>query len=415
MSILDLSAILLTLSAVFGWLNRKFVLLPHAIGMLVMGMTASLVLVASDAIVPDRRASAALGRVLGQIDFSAVVMDGMLAFLIFAGALHVDVSRLRSHAVPVMVLAVVGTLISTAIVGYGFWGAALLLHHPIPLIWALTFGALISPTDPVAVMSMLKTVSIPSQLEVQLQGESLFNDGVGIVIFTVLLRYATGAPAAETTPSAIGQLLLVEAGGGLMLGTTAGYLAYRAMRAIDDYPIEVLITLALVTATYAVAEAIGVSGPLAIVAAGLIIGDRGPRFAMSDTTKTYVFALWTLVDEVLNSVLFLLIGLEVLLVAFDRSDVAMAFLAVPLVLAARAIALALPVAIFVRSGQFPAANVPFLTWAGCRGGISVALALAIPDSPSKSVILVATYAVVLFSILVQGVSLGWVARRTVSA
>ena len=413
MSILELSAILLTLSAVFGWLNRKFVLLPHAIGLLVMGVMASLVLVASDAIVPGHRASAGLGRVLGQIDFSAVVMDGMLAFLIFAGALHVDVSKLRSHAVPVVVLAVVGTLISTAIVGYGFWGAGLLLGRPVPLIWALVFGALISPTDPVAVMSTLKTVSIPAKLEVQLQGESLFNDGVGIVIFTVLLRYATGAPAAETTPSAIGELLLLEAGGGLLLGTAAGYFAYRAMRAIDDYPVEVLITLALVTATYAVAEAIHVSGPLAIVAAGLIIGDRGPRFAMSDTTKTYVFALWTLVDEVLNSVLFLLIGLEVLLVAFDRGNVAMAVLAVPLVIAARAMALAVPVAVFVRSGEFSATNVPFLTWAGVRGGISVALALAVPDSPSKSVILVATYAVVLFSIVVQGSTLGWLARRTV--
>ena len=413
MSILDLSAILLTLSAVFGWLNRKMALLPHAIGLLVMGVAASLVLVALDAVVPGHRASAALGGVLGQIDFNAVVMDGMLGFLIFAGALHVDVGKLRSHAVPVLVLAVLGTVISTAVVGCGFWGAARLLGHPVPLTWALVFGALISPTDPVAVMSTLKTVNIPAKLEVQLQGESLFNDGVGIVIFTVLLRYATGAPAAETTPSAIGELLLLEAGGGLLLGTAAGYLAYRAMRAIDDYPVEVLITLALVTATYAVAEAIHVSGPLAIVAAGLLMGDRGPRFAMSETTRNYVFALWTLIDEVLNSVLFLLIGLEVLLVAFDRGNVALALVAVPLVIAARGLALALPVAIFARIGQFSARNVPFLTWAGVRGGISVALALAVPDGPSKSAILVATYAVVLFSIVVQGATLGWVARRTV--
>ena len=185
------------------------------------------------------------------------------------------------------------------------------------------------------------------------------------------------------------------------------------MRAIDDYPVEVLITLALVAATYAVAEAIHVSGPLAIVAAGLLMGDRGPRFAMSDTTKRYVFALWTLVDEVLISVLFLLIGLEVLLVAFDRGNVTLALVAVPLVVAARGLALALPVALFVRSGQFSARNVPFLTWASVRGGISVALALAVPDGQSKSAILVATYAVVLFSIVVQGATLGWVARRTV--
>ena len=200
MSILDLSAILLTLSAVFGWLNRKLALLPHAIGLLVMGVAASLVLVALDAVVPGHRATAALGEVLGHIDFNAVVMDGMLGFLIFAGALHVDVGKLRSHAVPVLVLAVLGTAISTAIVGCGFWGAARLLGHPVPLSWALVFGALISPTDPVAVMSTLKTVNIPAKLEVQLQGESLFNDGVGIVIFTVLLRYATGPPRPRRRP-----------------------------------------------------------------------------------------------------------------------------------------------------------------------------------------------------------------------
>ncbi len=342
MSVLQLCAILLTLSAVFGWLNRKFVLLPHAIGLLVMGVVASLVLVALDIVLPEHRASVTLGKILGQVDFSAVVMDGMLAFLIFAGALHVDVGKMRSHALPVLVLAIMGTVISTAIVGCGFWMIARLTAHPVPLVWALVFGALISPTDPVAVMSTLKTVSIPAKLEVQLQGESLFNDGVGIVIFTVLLRYATGAPAAETTPLAIGELLLLEAGGGLLLGIVSGYVAYRAMRAIDDYPVEVLITLALVTATYATAEVIHVSGPLAMVAAGLLIGDRGPRYAMSDTTQKYVFALWTLIDEVLNSILFLLIGLEVLLVTFDRSNIVLALMAIPLVMAARGIALSVP-------------------------------------------------------------------------
>ena len=413
MSILDLCAILLTLSAVFGWVNRKFVLLPHAIGLLVMGVVASLVLVGLDVVLPSHRASATLGKVLGQVNFSAVVMDGMLAFLIFAGALHVDVGKLRSHAVPVLVLAILGTVISTGIVGCGFWTIAAFCNHPIPLVWALVFGALISPTDPVAVMSTLKSVNLPGKLEVQLQGESLFNDGVGIVVFTVLLRFATGAPAAETTPLAIGELLLLEAGGGLLLGLVSGYVAYRALRAIDDYPVEVLVTLALVTATYATAEAIHVSGPLAMVAAGLLIGDRGPRYAMSDTTQKYMFALWNLIDEVLNSVLFLLIGLEVLLIDFDRSNIAVALLAVPLVIAARGAALAVPPVVFAWSRHFSARNIPFLTWAGVRGGISVALALAVPDSPAKPAILVSTYAVVLFSIVVQGATLGWVAKRTI--
>ncbi len=329
-----------------------------------------------------------LGKILGQVDFSAVVMDGMLAFLIFAGALHVDVGKMRSHAFPVLVLAIMGTVISTVIVGYGFWMIARLMDHPVPLIWALVFGALISPTDPVAVMSTLKTVSIPAKLEVQLQGESLFNDGVGIVIFTVLLRYATGAPAAETTPLAIGELLLLEAGGGLLLGIVSGYVAYRAMRAIDDYPVEVLITLALVTATYATAEVIHVSGPLAMVAAGLLIGDRGPRYAMSDTTQKYVFALWTLIDEVLNSILFLLIGLEVLLVDLRPQQ----HRAGSLGRAARDSgawhrSFAPPVAVPLERPVL-GRNIPFLTWAGVRGGISVALALAVPDNPAKSAILV---------------------------
>ena len=410
-SILDQAAILLTLSALFGWLNHKYIPLPHSIGLLVMSVVVSIILVGADLAFPRQHLFDTLTTALSQLDFASVVMNGMLGFLLFAGALHVDLDKLRSRAVQVAILALFGTLISTGVVGAGFYFIARLLGHPMTLPWALVFGALISPTDPVAVLSTLKTVNVPADLEVEMQGESLFNDGVGIVLFTVLLRFATGS--ADTGPAAISELLLLEAGGGVVLGLVTGYIAYQGMRLIDDYPVEVLITLALVTGTYALAQKIHVSGPLSVVAAGLLIGDRGPRFAMSERTQTYVFALWTLIDEILNSVLFLLIGLEVVILRFEPWALFAAGLAIPLVLAARLFAVALPPILFGWSKLMSVGNVPFLTWAGVRGGISVALALSVPDSPAKSAILAATYAVVLFSIIVQGSTLGFVAKKTI--
>lgn len=413
LSLLDLTAILLTLSAVFGWLNHKFVPLPHTIGLLLMSVMTSLVLVIIDVILPEKHLFEPLTRALLQIDFTAVVMDGMLAFLLFAGALNVDLSKLRSRAVPVALLATLGTVVSTAVVGAGMWWAAGLLQLPISFAWALVFGALISPTDPVAVLSTLRNVKVPPALEVEMQGESLFNDGVGIVLFTILLRFALNDSGAQTTPTAIIQLLLLEGGGGLLLGLITGYVAYRAMKLIDDYAIEVLISLALVTATYAIAQNIHVSGPLSMVAAGLLIGDRGPRDAMSDKTQQYVFALWTLIDEILNSVLFLLIGLEVLILQFEPRALLLAFVTIPIVLVARFLAVSAPPVLFAWTKLMSLSNIPFLTWAGVRGGISVALALSIPNSPAKPAILAATYAIVLFSILVQGSTLKYVARHTI--
>ena len=412
LSLLDLAAILLTLSALFGWLNHKYVPLPHSIGLLAMSLVVSLILVGIDIAIPDKHLFDSLTSALLQIDFASVVMNGMLGFLLFAGALHVDLGRLRDRAIPVALLAFFGTLISTAIVGGGFYLLAILIGHPMSLAWALVFGALISPTDPVAVLSTLKNVAVPANLEVEMQGESLFNDGVGIVLFTILLRFAAGS--GDTGAMAISELLLLEAGGGILLGLVTGYIAYQAMRLIDDYPVEVLITLALVTGTYAMAQKLHVSGPLSVVAAGLLIGDRGPRYAMSQRTQTYVFGLWTLIDEILNSVLFLLIGLEVLVLRFEPWAVLAAAAAIPIVLAARLFAVALPPLVFAWSNTLMSAhNIPFMTWAGIRGGISVALVLSIPDSDAKPFILAATYAVVLFSVIVQGSTLGMVAKRTI--
>ena len=411
-SLLELAAILLTLSALFGWLNNKFIPLPHTIGLLVMSVVVSLIMVGIDVAVPDKHLFDALTSALLQIDFTSVVMNGMLAFLLFAGALHLDLSKLRSRAVPVAILAFFGTVISTAVVGAGLYFFALLIGHPMPLPWALVFGALISPTDPVAVLSTLKNVKVPADLEIEMQGESLFNDGVGIVLFTILVRFAAGT-GEDTSALAISELLLIEAGGGVLLGLLTGYLAYQAMRLIDDYPVEVLITLALATGTYVLAQRLHVSGPLSVVAAGLLIGDRGPRYAMSERTQNYVFSLWTLIDEILNSVLFLLIGLEVLVLRFKPWVLVAAAAAIPIVLAARLFAVALPPLVFAWSKLMSVHNVPFMTWAGVRGGISVALALSIPENEAKPAILAATYAVVLFSIIVQGSTLGLVARKTI--
>ncbi|RZL41596.1 MAG: sodium:proton antiporter [Variovorax sp.] len=408
----DLLALLLTLSALFGWLNSRFIRMPHSIGLLVMGLVSSLLLVLLELAYPEEQLYNDLAQALRQIDFTAVVMNGMLAFLLFAGSINVNLAALRDRAWPVASLAVVGTLLSTGIVGGGFWAVAQLAGQPIPILWALVFGALISPTDPVAVLSVLKNVAVPESLKVEMEGEALFNDGVGIVLFTLLVGFATGAGGDHAGVGAVLGHLAQEAGGGLALGLITGYLAYRAMRSIDDFAVEVLITLALVAGTYALAQWLGASGPLSMVAAGLLIGDRAPRDAMSDRTQGYVTALWTLVDEVLNSLLFLLIGLEVLVLRFQSSVLALALAAIPVVLLARLIAVSAPLLAFPWSNRLSIRNVPFLTWAGVRGGISVALVLSLPESPFKAALLAATYAVVLFTIVLQGSTLGLVAKYT---
>ncbi|MEP7140606.1 MAG: sodium:proton antiporter [Caldimonas sp.] len=412
LSFFDLIAVLLSLSALFGWINHRFIHLPNSVGLLVMGLVASLAVAGIGVVMPGSPIVQALTGALRQIDFTAVVFNGMLAFLLFAGALSLDMSALRDRAAPVVLLAVVGTVLSTAIVGVAFWLAARALGQPLSLPWALVFGALISPTDPVAVLAMLKGVKLPKEIEVELQGEALFNDGVGVVLFVLLLGYASGS--GDTPPSVgdVAMTVLHEVGGGLLLGVVAGYAAYRAMRAIDDFPVETLITLALVSGLYALAQRLGASGPLAVVAAGLLVGHRAPQDAMTDTTQRYVTTLWTLIDEILNSVLFLLIGLEVLVLSFAPGTLVIALAAVPIVLLARLVAVAAPLVAFPWSQRLSVRNVPFLTWAGVRGGISVALALALPDDAAKPVILAATYAVVLFTLIVQGSTVGLVARRT---
>ncbi len=315
----EIISILLVLTAAFGWINHRFIKLPHTIGLLVMGLGASLVLVGTNYALPGALLFNDLEGIVRQIDFQATVLNGMLAFLLFAGAMHVNLSVLWLRAWPVISMATIGTIISTFVVGVGFWIIARALQVPIPFAWTLVFGALISPTDPVAVLSTLKLVRVPQTLEIDMAGESLFNDGVGVVIFTVLLAAAVGADGAGLDALHIGRLVFVEALGGAALGLAMGYIAYRAMRAIDDYPVEVLISLALVTGTYTLAAKLHFSGPIAVVVAGLLIGTHAPRDALSDETQRHLFGFWALIDEILNSVLFLLIGLEVLVLRLDLS------------------------------------------------------------------------------------------------
>lgn len=412
LSISDIIAVLLTLCAVFGWLNHKFLRLPRSIGLLAISVGSTLLLVAADMFVPGRTLYAPLEDLLRQIDFTQVVLDGMLAFLLFAGALQVDLGRLRARWMPVAVLAFVGTTLSALIIGFGFEGIALQLGAPLGLVWALLFGAIISPTDPVAVLGALANVRVPPSLEVEMQGESLLNDGIGIVLFVLVLRFATGH-AEEVGAGALLHLIVVYACGGAALGIVTGFIAYRLIRSIDDYPVEIMISLALVTGTYALAQTLQISGPLAMVSAGLLLGERGPRDAMSERTQRYLFGLWSVIDEILNSVLFLLIGLEVLVLRFEGTTLVLAALAPFLVLFARLVSLCAPLVMLPFSQAFSVKRLPVLTWGRVRGGISVALALSIPDVPQKPIILAATYCVVVFSVLVQASTLPIVARATI--
>jgi CPA1 family monovalent cation:H+ antiporter len=412
LSLFDLFALLVLLTAVFGWLNQVVFRLPSNIGLLLMGVAAALIVLLVDFVIPGISLIADIGNVLGQSDFYEAVMHGMLAFLLFAGALHVNWPRLKRRMVPVAVMATLGVVISTFVVGFGFWGLARLFGLDLPLAWALVFGALISPTDPVAVLSLLKSVRVPELLETEMSGESLLNDGVGVVLFTILLAVAATGNNHVSIPGAVG-LFLLEAFGGGVLGLITVYLAYRAMRRIDDYVVEVFITLALVTATYTLAERLHISGPIAVVAAGLLIGERGPTDAMSESTQRHLFGFWTLIDELLNSVLFLLIGLELIVVGVNLSFGWLAIGAIPLVLLARALSIGLPIYALSYAIRFIKGTIPVLIWGGVRGGISIALALSLPYVDQRPIILAATYAVVLFTVIVQGLTLKRVIRRTV--
>jgi CPA1 family monovalent cation:H+ antiporter len=413
MTLFDIAAILLCLSAVFGYINHRYLRLPPTIGLMVIAMASSLSVVVVDLIVPALQVGPRVSEALAQIDFHKALMHGMLSFLLFAGALHVDFSALASRKWAISLMATGGVLMSTFIVGASMWYVLQLFGIAIPFMWALVFGALISPTDPVAVLGILKTIKVPKRLEAIIAGESLFNDGVGVVVFTIVLALALGGEQATLGLAGVVGLFVSEALGGAVLGMVVGYLAYRALRTIDEYILEVVISLALVMVTYAIALRAHLSGPIAVVVAGLFIGNHGVRFAMSEKTRERLFDFWELIDEILNSVLFLLIGLEVLLLRFDTGYLAAALLAIPIALAARLISVSIPILLLSRRDKFTQGAVPVLVWGGLRGGISVALAFSLPENEIKPLILAVTYSVVVFSIVVQGLTVKAVVAKMV--
>ena len=413
-SAFELIAILLTLSALFGYLNHRILHLPHTIGLLVIALAVSLAILGIDAIAPALGLKATAARMIGRIDFTRTLMEGVLSFLLFAGALHVDVSAMLDRKWAIGIMASFGVLLTTGLVGGGIYLVFLGLGVDVPLLACFVFGALIAPTDPVAVLSILKTVRVPPSLEAKIAGESLFNDGVGIVVFTIAVAIAFGG-SGPVTPGSVALLFLTEAVGGALLGLLTGWLVFFVMRSIDEYTLEIMLSLALVTGTYVIASRLHLSGPIAVVVAGLLIGNRGTRLAMSETTRTHLLNFWELIDEILNSLLFLLIGFEVLAISFQASYLLAGAIAIPLALAARLISVALPMAVLSLRKSFTKGAVWVLTWGGLKGGISVALALSLPASPVREALLTACYAVVIFSVIVQGVTIGPLIKRVVGA
>lgn len=407
MTLLQITSLLIVLAGGFGAINYLFLKLPSAIGILIVSLVASFVLLGLDWILPGLEIASTVRGLVLSIDFSEALLEGMLGLLLFAGALHVKLSDLRREWVIVALMATLGIALSTMIVGFAFsWLTGM------PLLMALVFGALISPTDPVAVLGVLREADLPKSLETKIAGESLFNDGVGYVVFLVLvgLAFPHGAHHGDASPLVgAAQLFVQEAVGGAVLGLTLGWLTFRVMRRIDDYSLEVLLTLGLAFGGYELAVWLHVSAPIMAVCAGLLIGDAG--HSMTEETRRYVDAFWKLIDEILNAVLFLLIGFEVFAIAFEGDLVLTGLASIVIALIARLAAVAVPIAILRPFRTFNAGVTPIMTWGGLKGGISVALALSLPEGEWKPMILTCTYIVVIFSIIVQGLTVARLANR----
>ena len=406
MKLFNILAILITLSAVFSYINHRFIRLPTTIGLMIIALLASLGLIALGHFGVGLEEDAQ--RLLANIDFDETLLHGMLSFLLFAGALHVNLSDLARQKWIIGFLATVGVIGSTFIIGYISRWVLGTLGIQLPLMYCLLFGALISPTDPIAVLGIIKKAGVPKSLETKITGESLFNDGVAVVIFLVLLKIATGPQ--EITPVSVAGLFLKEVVGGAVFGLLIGAIAYWMLKSIDNYQVEVLITLALVAGGFALADALHLSGPIAIVVAGILVGNHGRLLAMSAQVREHLDTFWELVDEVLNAVLFVLIGLEVLVLTYNRQWFIASILMILLILLARFVCVGVPVVVLKKIRTFSPHVIKILTWGGLRGGISVALALSLPPGQNREVILAITYAVVVFSIIVQGLTIGKLVR-----
>jgi CPA1 family monovalent cation:H+ antiporter len=426
MTLFETISILIVLAAIFSYLNHRFLRLPTTIGLLSMALVVSLLLLwlgrGSSQVYEFAQS------LLASIDFNRTLIHGMLGFLLFAGALSVNLDDLRRQMGIIALLSTGGVLLSTLIVGTTSW---ILLNRvldlPVSFSYCLLFGALISPTDPIAVLAILKPLGVPKTLETKIAGESLFNDGVGVVLFLAIagiigfggsdVHVATATGEAAFQAQDVARLFVVEAGGGGLLGFLLGFIAYRMLRSVDNYQVEILISLALVAGGYALCGRLHVSGPIAMVVAGLLIGNHGRLYAMSETTREHLDTFWELIDEILNAVLFLLIGLEVLVLTYTPNLFVASLLTIPVVLLARFAAVGSFLNLLRLRRSFTPHAVKLLTWGGLRGGISVALALSIPRVlaghavPEREILLSITYSVVIFSIIVQGLSMGPLTRR----
>jgi len=409
MTIFQIIAILVTLAATFSYLNYRLLKLPTTIGLMLISLTFSLILMSLDFFGFELQEKST--QILDNIDFSQTLMQGMLSFLLFAGALHVNLSNLIEHKWTIAILATIGVGISTFLIGALMYLGLSWIGLSLSPIYCFILGAIVSPTDPIAVLALLKQAGIPSSLKTKIVGESLFNDGVGVVIFLVL--YKMMASQQSFDPAHIGLLLFEEVIGGILLGLSLGGLTFWLLRTVNNYQLEILLTLSLVTGGYALASSLHVSGPLAIVAAGVLIGNHGRHLAMSESTRQHLDTFWELVDEILNAILFVLIGLEVLNLTVQSQYVFSALLAIPIVLVARFFSVGFPLTLLRLKKSFSPHVVKILTWGGLRGGISIALALSLPMGQKRDLILIITYAIVIFSILVQGLTIPYLLKKTI--
>ncbi len=405
MSLFDGIAVILTVTALFSYLNHRFIRLPTVIGVMLISLLLSLALIAAGEL-GFRGLATAAEELVGRMEFEKTLLHGMLSFLLFAGALHVDINDIRERAWTIASLATVGTLISTVAVAAATFFAARAVGMGLPFVYCLVFGALISPTDPIAVLGILKRSNISGPMRAVITGESLFNDGIGVVLFLVLAGVAS-SPAAGLVWGGAVKLFVVEALGGLVLGFLLGLVGFLMLRSVDDYQVEVLITLAIVTGGYALAVLLHTSGPIAVVVAGLFIGNHGRLLAMSERTRERLDMFWELVDEILNAVLFVLLGVEIFVIDVSPSYVALGLMVIPLLLLSRTLAVSVPLGVLRLAGvTMERGSLMLLVWGGLRGGISVALALSLVGSPYRTEILTITYVAVIFSVLVQGLTVG---------
>ncbi|AZA52837.1 cation:proton antiporter [Chryseobacterium sp. G0201] len=397
---------LIVLASIFAYLNYRFLKLPSTIGIMVIAIVVSIILVSfGETFLP--RTFWHLHDLMSGIDFTEVLMGAMLNFLLFAGGIHINIDDLKEQFRPVVIFSTAGVVISTFVVGFGMFYLLPFLGINLPFIYCLLFGALISPTDPVAVLSILKQANVSKSLETKVAGESLFNDGMAVVIFSVVLQLAIGKEV-DLGLESIGLLLLKEAGGGLLLGIVLGWVTSRLMREVDDYIISVLVTLSVVMGGYLIARQMHISGPLTMVAAGLFMGNFNVRFKMKSITQDYLIKFWELIDEILNAVLFLFIGFELLMIKDLKHFIVPGLVAIVIVLLARVISIWGPTKLMKTT--FSPQTVKVLVWGGIRGGVSIALAMSIPKSEYSEIILSITYCVVVFSIIVQGLTIAKVAN-----